>query len=234
MAPAQVVYNASADPQSPEHSLFPGSLFAGIKFFILQRCPTRAAFVNQIRLNGGQVVPLEKQADYVIGDHVRRDSPPGSISYTFIEQSIRDGKLAKPEDHPAGSAERVVREAGSIARPARKGKVPFTAEDDRVLYTWVQECQAKGGRVLGNAIFIQLEELVRGGRFMIFVTSVIWADNGLCAESAAYVAIMAGSICEIPATQTSRFVTTTQWHKEWCRSCARASASARTRGRPAT
>ena len=171
MAPAQVVYStssASADPQISERSSssFPGSLFAGIKFFVLQRCPTRAAFVNQIRLNGGQVVPLEKQADYIIGDHVRRDSPPGSISYTFIEQSIRNGKLANPEDHPAGVSEKVVRETGSVARPARKGKVPFTAEDDRVLYTWVQECQAKGGKVLGNAIFIQLEEMVRIGHYI--------------------------------------------------------------------
>ena len=171
MAPAQVVYSSSttsANPQPSDRASFPGSLFADLKFFILQRCPTRSAFINQIRLNGGQVVALEKQADYVVGDHVRRDSPPGSISYTFIEQSIRDGKLAKPEDHLAGTVERVVREAGSAARPARRRKVPFTAEDDRVLYRWVKECQAKGGRVLGNAIFIQLEEVVRAGCFIPF------------------------------------------------------------------
>lgn len=164
MAPAQIIRNtssAAAKPESLQHLSFPASLFEGFKFFILQRCPTRSAFINQIRINGGEVVPLEKQADYVIGDHVRRDSPPGSISYTFIEQSLRDGKLANPEDHPAGPTERTAREAGSVARPTRKTKVPFTVEDDRVLYKWVKECQNKGGRALGNAIFMQLENMVR-------------------------------------------------------------------------
>ena len=164
MAPAQVIYNTSSTSENPEtsqHLSFPGTLFEGIKFFILQRCPTRNAFVNQIRINGGEVVLLEKQADYVIGDHVRPDSPPGSVSYTFIEQSLRDGKLANPEDHPAGPTQRVVREAGSAARPTRKSKVQFTTEDDRILYTWVKECQNKGGRALGNAIFMQLEDMVR-------------------------------------------------------------------------
>ena len=168
MSTAQIIYDTIGAITTNGPTL-PGTLFSNLKFFVLQRCPSRSTYISQICANGGETVPLEKQAHYIIGDHVRRDSPPGSISYTFIEQSLRDGKLADPADHPAGPAERVVRDVGSIIRPARKGKVPYSAEDDRVLYNWVKECQARGARISGNAIFIQLED-----RVSMFNCYILW------------------------------------------------------------
>ena len=55
---------------------------------------------------------LEKQADLIIADHARKDTPPGSISWKFIEQSVAKGVLEDIEDHPvfyaAGEIHRLV------------------------------------------------------------------------------------------------------------------------------
>ncbi|KAF2745292.1 hypothetical protein M011DRAFT_488218 [Sporormia fimetaria CBS 119925] len=135
-----------------------GDLFAGKKFFLIQRCPSREHFRKLIESNGGQVIKLEKLADYVIGDHVKAQmSPPGSISYTFIEDSIKNGALADPEQHPAGPRNNVAREAGSRARPTKAGRTPYTAKDDYTLYRWVEFHKRHNRAVSGNEIYKQLE-----------------------------------------------------------------------------
>jgi hypothetical protein len=142
-----------------EGSDIKGELFAGKKFWVAQRCPSRNRYLDMIRSNGGQVVLLEKQADYLIADHCRRDCPPGSISYQFIEQSIKSGAIADPEDHPAGPKVGTVREAGSLVKPTRARKIAYTPEDDQVLYKWVKDHERKGtgGTVSGNELYKQLE-----------------------------------------------------------------------------
>ncbi|KAF2279745.1 uncharacterized protein EI97DRAFT_430763 [Westerdykella ornata] len=134
-----------------------GSLFAGKKFWVSQRIPQRTSFLERIRSNGGEVVLLEKKADYMIADHFRKDCPPGSISYTFIEESIKSGALADPEDHRAGPPLGTAREAGSMVRPTKSSRAPYTTEDDRILYNWVKEYERQGGAVSGNEIYKQLE-----------------------------------------------------------------------------
>lgn len=138
-----------------------GTLFAGKKFFLTMRLPMRSRFLDEIKSNGGIVVNLEKKADYVIADHFRRDCPPGSLSYTFIEKSIEYGEIANPQDHLAGPAVGSLREAGS-SRPPKSGRTPYTAEDDRLLYKWVKDAERKGtGLSSGNEIYKQLEQKVR-------------------------------------------------------------------------
>ncbi|KAF2181099.1 hypothetical protein K469DRAFT_792945 [Zopfia rhizophila CBS 207.26] len=148
---ASIVYDDVADDTN-----FDGQLFAGKKFWIAQRCPTRNRYLDLIKSNGGQIVLLEKLADFMIADHFRRDCPPGSLSYTFIDKSIENGEIENPEDHPAGPAIGSVRDAGST-RPARGGRMAFTADDDRVLYNWVHDYESKGGFASGNEIYKQLE-----------------------------------------------------------------------------
>ncbi|KAF2802393.1 uncharacterized protein BDZ99DRAFT_527427 [Mytilinidion resinicola] len=148
----QVVYSDVAEGADLQ-----GQLFAGKKFFIAQRCPMRSSFVEQVKSNGGKVVPLEKLADYIIVDHMRKDIPAGSISYTFIEQSIRKGELQDPDDHVAGEPAGTVREIGSF-RPTKSGRIPFTAEDDRQLYNWIKSYERDGSAIMGNVIYKQLEE----------------------------------------------------------------------------
>jgi len=151
---AQIVYTHLQDDSAVQ-----GKLFDGLKFWIAQRCPLRSTFVDQIKNNGGQIVPLEKHADYLIADHARKDAPPGSISYRFIEQSIRNGALENPEDHPAGAPAGAIREVASV-RPTKGVRTPFTTADDIQLYRWVKDCERKGASVRGNEIYKQLETVV--------------------------------------------------------------------------
>jgi hypothetical protein len=104
-------------------------------------------------------VKLEKQADIVIADHAKKNCPTGSISWTYIQDSAKNGALEELEQHRAGPASHVVREVGS-GGPTRKGRTPFSAEDDRVLKKWVMDGERVGISSKGNELFKQLEEKV--------------------------------------------------------------------------
>jgi hypothetical protein len=137
-----------------------GKLFAGKKFFVLQRVPTRNGLLDDIRANGGEIVSLESKADYMIADHYRRDCPPGTISYEFVTKSIREGELQDPEDHLAGPRVGEPREPGAINRPTKGTRRAYTAEEDRILYKWVRDAESLGGHLGGNEIYKQLEAKV--------------------------------------------------------------------------
>ena len=140
-----------------------GSLFEGKKFFLVQRLPSRSRFISDIEANGGRIVRIEKQADYLVADHLRHDAPPGSVSYKFLEVALKDGIIPSEDDYmagarrgtqgPAGSPQGPV---GSTSAPGKSTRTPFTAEDDRVLYEWVRSFEAEGGAVKGNEIYKQL------------------------------------------------------------------------------
>lgn len=135
-----------------------GGLFAGKGFFLVQRMPMRSSYIDTVKANGGRVVRVELQADYIIADHLRNDCPPTSLSYTFIDAAVRGGALPDPNDHRAGPAPGVVREIGSTIVPQKNTRTPFTAQDDRDLWNWVQRCQKLGVQgVKGNEMYKQLE-----------------------------------------------------------------------------
>ncbi|KAI4674336.1 uncharacterized protein J4E84_010574 [Alternaria hordeiaustralica] len=134
-----------------------GQLFAGKKFWVAQRVASRKRLLDDIKANGGEIVALEKKADYLIVDHARRDCPPGSTSYEFIEKSIKEGELQDPEDYTAGPPSGEAREAGSIHQPTKSGRTAYTAEEDRTLSKWVRDAQSKGASVSGNELYKQLE-----------------------------------------------------------------------------
>lgn len=158
MAAPTIYQNVTEDGET--HG--PGQLFSGKKFWVAQRVPSRGRLLENIKANGGVIVMLEKKADYLIADHFRRDCPPGSISYEFVEKSIQDGRLRDPENHRAGPLLGVSREAGAINRPTKSARTPYTAEEDRILYKWVRDYEAAGGKSSGNEIYKQLEEQVCG------------------------------------------------------------------------
>ena len=83
-----------------------------------------------------------------------------SHSYTFIEQSIRNGALENLEDHRIGSAQGEARIVGSIAQPAKGTRTKYTAAEDRILWEWVNSHPQKGGGTDGNEIYKQLEAKV--------------------------------------------------------------------------
>jgi hypothetical protein len=136
-----------------------GQLFSGVKFWVAHRVPSRTHYMDLITANGGQIVLLEKKADYMIADHLWKYAPPGSISYTFIDASIQQGEMVDPDAHLAGPERGTARDVGSRSRPVRGGRRPFTAEEDRILYTWVRDCEKNaGGNAGGNVIYQKLEE----------------------------------------------------------------------------
>jgi hypothetical protein len=109
--------------------------------------------------NGGEIVILEKQADMIIADRARKDCPPGSISWHWIDQSVKKGELEDIELYRAGPATNIIREVGA-AQPARKGRTQFTAEDDRILRDWCIKAERKGVSMKGNELYKQLEAKV--------------------------------------------------------------------------
>ncbi|KAF2485530.1 hypothetical protein BDY17DRAFT_344361 [Neohortaea acidophila] len=140
-----------------QHTPSVGDLFHGLKFFLVQRVPQRSAFIQKIESNGGRVVKLDTQADHIIADHFRQDCPPGSLSYSFIDTAIADGRLPDPSGHAAGAPVGTIRAAGS-GIPAKSTRTAFTAEDDRVLWEWVQTSLGKGS-IKGNNIYKDLEKV---------------------------------------------------------------------------
>nr|OQO22992.1 hypothetical protein B0A51_08271 [Rachicladosporium sp. CCFEE 5018] len=134
-----------------------GSLFTGLSFFILQRVPSRSHYVSQIKANGGHIVALETAADYRIADHLRRDSPPGSVSYTFLDVAIASGALPDPADHQAGPSPGTVRTVGDASVHGKATRTKFTHADDVILWEWVMGAKRKGGSEKGLEIYKQLE-----------------------------------------------------------------------------
>lgn len=102
---------------------------------------------------------LEQQADFIIADHARKDCPAGSVSWKFIEASVKAGELKDAKLYPAGSSTHTPRAAGS-GQPTRQSRTPFTAEDDRILADWVLEAECIGAPTKGNELFKRLEEKV--------------------------------------------------------------------------
>ncbi|KAL5403735.1 hypothetical protein PMIN03_009666 [Paraphaeosphaeria minitans] len=150
---APIVYHDVVPGADPH-----GQLFAGKKFWVAQRVFSRQRYLDLIRSNGGEVVLLERKADYLIADHASFHCPPGSISYTFIDKSVEKGELQDPEGHLAGPSEDTARAPGSLSRPAKSTRAAYTAEEDMILYKWVYDRGKAGGVASGNEIYKQLEK----------------------------------------------------------------------------
>ncbi|KAF2139451.1 uncharacterized protein K452DRAFT_232519, partial [Aplosporella prunicola CBS 121167] len=133
-----------------------GDLFAGTKFWVAQRCPSRQDYIKKITYNGGTIVPLEKQADILIVDYLRKDLPVNGVSYRLIDDSLKDAEFKDVDDYICGPRHHV-RDVGSM-KPARAGRTPFTTEDDLQLYKWVKDAENQGARIKGNELYKQLEQ----------------------------------------------------------------------------
>lgn len=97
---------------------------------------------------------LDTQADIRIADHARKDAPPGSTSWRFIEESVKNGQLEDKDEYPAGP-QGVIRPATTMSRTA------FSAEDDQELWKCVTEAEQNGGSLSGNKIYKDLAAIVR-------------------------------------------------------------------------
>ncbi|KAI0851155.1 TRF2-interacting telomeric protein/Rap1 C terminal domain-containing protein [Daldinia vernicosa] len=158
---APIVYEGTLARKNPSQN----GLFSGKRFWVGHRVPSRLRFVQMIQNNGGQVVPLEKDADYLIADHaIKNTCLPGSYSYKWIDESCKDGVLKEPENYlcvPTKQSEPTKtgkpQPSGSAA-PLKTRRTMFTAEDDRILRSWVASHARQGARIAGNTIYKELEE----------------------------------------------------------------------------
>ncbi|KAL8715932.1 MAG: hypothetical protein Q9220_000599 [cf. Caloplaca sp. 1 TL-2023] len=141
---AEVVYTGVTDAGGIR-----GQLFQGQTFWL------------SLKANGGQITPLEKQADVKIVDHKRKEQLPGTYSYQYIEKSLRNGVLEDLDKYAVGSPTGTTRTVGSTVQPAKSGRTKFTPEDDRILVKWVVGMERSGSKVMGNEIYKQLEAEVR-------------------------------------------------------------------------
>ena len=138
-----------------------GQLFSGIKFWVGHQVPQRSWLIQNMRLNGAELVVLENRADMCLVDHARKGHLPvgdGYYSYSFAEDSIRKGILEDPETHRVGIKSRAQRPVGSVTIAGKRTKTAFTDEDDQILYNWVAPFARSGGKWKGNLIYKQIEE----------------------------------------------------------------------------
>ncbi|KAG7111405.1 hypothetical protein HYQ44_009600 [Verticillium longisporum] len=134
-----------------------GQLFKGIKFWVAQRVACRKSLLDSISNNGGSIVPLEKNADMLIADHMRADAPPGAYSWKWVDDSIKKGVLQNKDDgtYLIGHKSQKSRPMASAA-PGKSTRTPFTPSDDSDLIKWVL---ANSKNDKGNTIYQDLERV---------------------------------------------------------------------------
>ncbi|KAI4746312.1 hypothetical protein E4T50_03333 [Aureobasidium sp. EXF-12298] len=131
-----------------------GGVFADKKFFIVQRVPQRSHYVSLVENNGGRVVKLEAQADFLIADHMRHDAPAGSLSYKFIEEAIKQGELPEDEEPFHANRRKSTNAVTTTAGPSKKStRTPFTDDDDKLLYKLVHRANEQGYAIQGNTLY---------------------------------------------------------------------------------
>lgn len=137
-------------------------MFANTRFWIAQRVPSRAHYKSLVQNYEGIVTPLEKHADILISDHVRhRDAPPGSLSYQFLEECEKQGRLLPADErspHLCGPQAGSVRDVADTTRAPKPHRAAYTPEDDEVIRAWVKNAVKRGGRLGGNEIWKDLEK----------------------------------------------------------------------------
>lgn len=106
------------------------------------------------------MVPLEKQADMLIADNIKRGGvgpPPGSYAFKWITFSVKNRFLQPKEDYLITPAE--PRTAGSSV-PTKGTRTPFTGKDDLILTKFVLAKEKLSESTQGNEIYKELERRV--------------------------------------------------------------------------
>jgi hypothetical protein len=144
--PPAIVYTDMADPVGGADGVF-----TDLEFFIVQRVPQRSHYVSLVESNGGRVVKLEAQADYLIADHMRHDAPAGSLSYKFIEEAIKQGEI--PDDEAFLANRRKSANSTAATSSKKSTRTLFTDDDDKLLYALVHKAKEQGYAIQGNTLY---------------------------------------------------------------------------------
>ncbi|KAE8374626.1 TRF2-interacting telomeric protein/Rap1 C terminal domain-containing protein [Aspergillus bertholletiae] len=133
----------------------PSLLFEGKQFWLSHNIPQRARFKDLIMQHGGAIRLHEKDADVKLVDHARKNLPPDTYSYRYVEWSVHNGKLEDLEDHRAGPS--APRPVGATNIPSRGRPIPYTLEDDQWLWDrMVPYEKDSNAPIQGNKIYQEL------------------------------------------------------------------------------
>lgn len=81
------------------------------------------------------------------------------LSYRYVEQSVRHGKLEDPASHRVGPSAPRPMSASNI--PTKSTRRSYTLQDDQVVFDWLYPWeQSKGAPTHGNRIYKDLAERV--------------------------------------------------------------------------
>ena len=111
---------------------------------------------------------------------------PNSYSYTFIDQSVRNGRLENKEDHRVQPSVESIKSGIHINGSVRTTRTPFTATDDEFLLRFMVKNRHRPQ--LGNVIFGELAALVS----LVHFISKCRKLN--LSESTAHTAVLARSL----------------------------------------
>lgn len=137
----------SSAPHSP--------LFQDKQFWLSQNVPQRSRFKELIQQHGGIIRLHEKDADIKLVDHARKNLPPDTYSYRYVEWSVKNGQLEDLEKHRAGPS--AARPVGATHIPTRSHRLPFTLEDDQHLWDYMADYEKDpNARIQGNRIYQEL------------------------------------------------------------------------------
>lgn len=100
---------------------------------------------------------LEKHADIVIADHARKDAPAGSVSWKFIDESIKRGELCNKDGFIINGQTSASRPVGSTQR-TKATRNPFTQQEDSGFTQWILEQEHLGRPISGNEIYKEYAE----------------------------------------------------------------------------
>ncbi|KAG6021119.1 hypothetical protein E4U41_002611 [Claviceps citrina] len=131
---------ATCDDDAATATATGGIIFRDMVFWVARRVPMRS------HTNGGVVTPLEKDAQVLIADDARKDTPPDSISWKYITESVASGCAQLPDRYcisrPSDSA--------ATAGRTKLTRSEFTKAEDAALANCVLS-HSKGRT--GNQIY---------------------------------------------------------------------------------
>ena len=137
-----------------------GVLFNDIIFFVLQRVPNRSALLELITRNGGTLTALQEKADIVIADHARKDCPNNSISWKWVEESVKCAALEDKDKWRAGPKGNASRPVGA-STSTQKQRNPYSKDDDIFVWRFVNDPKRATLSDKGNSLYQELEKEVR-------------------------------------------------------------------------
>jgi hypothetical protein len=139
-------------------------------------------------------VPLEKNADILICDHARKDALHGSLSWTFIDDSVKHGIIQLQDRYVIGGRSDTARPVGGGG--LTKGtRTAFTHADDVFLITWLHShSDSREGNKTYQEMAAKVSQVVAGMQKNERQADLLTFE----VEPTAYLAVLEESLCEDP------------------------------------